>query len=298
MTGDLLQEIENNKDYKILKRIPENDFNKDAEGETFVAAILDLETMGLDPLKDEIIELGMLRFSFSKGDGILSLIDTYNELQDPGRPIPAEITKITGISDDDVKGAKIDWKLVLERLNNTDLVICHNSGFDRNFLELQTPDEVGSHVKTLPFACTIHDINWHERGYESSKLEYLNFKLGYFYEGHRALVDCWATLNLLREEKGAFLELLGNVRRKDVLICAKNAPFEKKDLLKTRKYRWSDGSGTLPKSWWISLSIDELQNELEWLDDEIFGRAGASKYLPKAEISAKKRYSLRALKIA
>ena len=65
-------------------------------------------------------------------------------------------------------------------------------------------------------------------GYEGSKLEYLNFKLGYFYDGHRAIVDCWATINLLINEKGAFDELKAKVRCKETLICAENAAFEKK----------------------------------------------------------------------
>lgn len=236
----------------------------------------------------------MLSFSFSTGDGIIAIVDSYNELNDPGKPISAEVTKVTGITDADVKGKAIDWNHVAQALKQTHLIICHNSGFDRNFLELQTPEAISTLIKTLPFACTIRDIDWKERGIESSKLDYINWKLGFFYEGHRALNDCWATLNPLIQCEGTFEELKVNVRKKETLICAVNAPFDKKDLLKGRNYRWSDGTDKLPKSWWISLSNELLVDEKLWLDDEIYGVSGASNSIPQIEITARKRYSFRA----
>lgn len=253
--------------------------------------------MGMDPKSDKIIEIGILSFSFTNGDGIINIFDSYNELQDPGKPIPAEITKVTKITDEDVKGKAIDWNLVYSILSQSHVIICHNSQFDRNFLELQTPDVIKKVVEKKPFACTIADIDWKGRGYESSKLEYLNFKLGYFYEGHRAIVDCWATLNLLIQEEGAFDELKSNVRRKEAIICAVNAPFDKKDMLSARKYRWSDGTKSLPKCWHIILKIDELSLEREWLDEHIYLKSGASNSLPYSENNAFTRYSLRAYKI-
>jgi len=53
--------------------------------------------MGLDATIHEIIEIGMLSFSFSTAAGILAVIGTYNELNHPGKPIPSDITAITGI---------------------------------------------------------------------------------------------------------------------------------------------------------------------------------------------------------
>ncbi|WP_252582482.1 exonuclease domain-containing protein [Legionella lytica] len=160
----------------------------------FVAAIIDLETMGIDATQDEIIEIGLLSFSFSNEEGILEIKHSYNELNDPGKPIPPEITKITGIRNEDVVGKTINWDFVLQVLNGTHVIICHNAQFDRNFLELQTPDDIRTKVISLPFGCTIKDIDWKERSYESSKLDYLNWKLGYFYDGHRAINDCWLKL--------------------------------------------------------------------------------------------------------
>lgn len=62
---------------------------------TFV--VVDLETTGLDPEKDQIIEIGAIKFV----DGEES--ESIEELINPGRPIPEFITRLTGISDEDVK---------------------------------------------------------------------------------------------------------------------------------------------------------------------------------------------------
>ena len=289
-----LRTVSQHPDYQVLRRVPTTLVNRVAtESKQFIATIIDLETMGLNPVNHEIIELGMLSFSFTTGDGVLDVIDAYNELNDPGKPIPVDITKVTGITDKDVQGKSINWEHVKTILKKTHLIICHNSGFDRNFLEIQTPKEISLVIQSLPFACTIKDINWKERGIESLKLDYINWKLGYFYDGHRAINDCWATINLLVTVPGVFDELKANVRKKETLICAVNAPFDKKDLLKGRNYRWSDGTDRLPKSWWICLPNEFLADEKRWLDETIYGSSGASDSIPQCEITARKRYSFR-----
>ena len=299
MDSNIIEAIANDPNFKLLKKVPENFTNQILNNDepNFVAAIIDLETMGLNSDKDEIIEIGVIWFYFNKDQGILGIKETYNGLQEPSSSIPAEITKITGITDEDVKGQAIDWLHINELLKQTHLVICHNSQFDRNFLECQTPLEIKNTITKMAFACTIKDINWQQRGFESSKLDYLNFKLGYFYDGHRALNDCYATFNLLTNELGVFEELKANVRKKETLIVAQNAPFDKKDLLKQKKYRWSDGQGALPKAWWATLPTELLADEIAWLDERVYGRNGVAENLPQSEITARKRYSNRALKI-
>lgn len=294
--GDAISVLYECDDYRVLKRVPEKlTSNHDIDAkDVFQAAIIDLETMGLDPKNDSIIEIGLLVFSFSKNGDILKTNETYNGLQDPGCNIPEEITKITGITNEDVSGQSIDWDLLSSLLSNVNLIICHNSSFDRNFLELQTPDNIRNIIITKLFGCTMKDIDWKNRGYESPKLEFLNYKLGYFYDGHRALVDCWATFNLLIVESNAFNELKDNVRKKESLICAINADFNKKDDLKARGYRWSDGALNLPKSWWTTVSEECLDDELSWLDDNIYGHPGRAEKLPRKVITARNRYSYRA----
>lgn len=290
-----LNELFNNPDYQILKRLPENfEKKQDSENRQFTAMIIDIETTGLDAKSNAIIELGALTFSFTTEEGIIEVLETYNGLQDPLEPIPEKITQITGITNEDVAGKSIDWDRVITLLRSCNLVICHNSGFDRNFLEIQTPENVEKLFKEIPFACTMKDINWEERGLESAKLDYLNWKLGYFYEGHRALTDCWAVFNLLIEADGAFEELKNNTKKIEMLLCAVDAPYDKKDLLKERKYRWADGAGNLPKCWWTVIPHNTLEEETSYLETYIYGRKGSAKNLPQAKITARTRYSYRA----
>jgi DNA polymerase-3 subunit epsilon len=294
----VLNEILSNPNYQVLRRVPETyESIMGSKFRKFSAVIIDLETMGLEANKDAIIELGLLKFSFTNEEGITEVLDTYNELNDPHMDIPELVTKITGITNSDVSGKEIDWKKVSKLVASSDLVICHNAGFDRNFLELQTPEAVQTLFQKIPFGCTLNDIDWNERGYESRKLDYLNWKLGYFYEGHRALTDCWATFNLLTKEVGAFDELKVNVKAIKTILCAVDAPFDKKDLLRSRKYKWSDGSAGLPKCWWTVISQDEFIEETNYLEREVYCKKGITAKLPCAKITAQIRYSYRAEKL-
>ena len=60
---------------------------------------LDIETTGLDPRGDAIIEIGAVRFSGARVE------DEWTTLINPGRPIPGFITQLTGISNEMVRNA-------------------------------------------------------------------------------------------------------------------------------------------------------------------------------------------------
>ena len=69
------------------------------------------------------------------------------------------------------------------------LVIAHNAEFDRKFAEKAFD------VFTMKvWACSMTQILWAEESFESPKLEYLAMKSGFFYDGHRAAVDCNAAI--------------------------------------------------------------------------------------------------------
>jgi hypothetical protein len=57
-----------------------------------------------DPGADEVIELGMLKFEYGQDGHITRMLDTFNCLQQPKKPIPAHITAITGITNEEVAG--------------------------------------------------------------------------------------------------------------------------------------------------------------------------------------------------
>ncbi|MFZ4076955.1 MAG: 3'-5' exonuclease [Legionellaceae bacterium] len=290
-TSDLHEET-------VYRQVPESlEAKTSHEEKRYTATILDLETMGMSALKDEIIEVALLHFSFTTQEGVLTVIDQYQGLQDPGKPIPPHIAKLTHIGDE-IRGKKIDWDSVNDILKKSDVIFCHNSHFDRQFLEHQTPPETQELVRSKPFGCTMKDIDWKARGFPSKSLELLNQHLGFKYEGHRALNDCWATLNLLREADRAIHELMENVNTKQILLCVTDNPFNKRKLLKDRSYQWSNGSrGTIPKCWYKYVRYDGLQEEKNWLDNHIYGCEGASDAIPQHVITAIERYSVRAERV-
>lgn len=98
---------------------------------TYVA--LDLETTGLNPDKDAIIEIGAVKYR----DG--EPVEEYSTLINPGRPIPYEITLITGITDREVSAAPSFDRVVgpLLRFVGQHPVVGHNIGFDLGFMRAQ-----------------------------------------------------------------------------------------------------------------------------------------------------------------
>lgn len=65
------------------------------------------------------------------------------------------------------------------------------------------------------------------------------------------------------------IEAAGSERHR---IWAERSPFEFKDILKARGYRWNDGSDGRPKSWWTELGEEESEAELCYLRAEIYQR--------------------------
>lgn len=250
------------------------------------AVVLDVETTGLDPASNEIIELAMVPFYYSANDSLLGIGEPYNALREPSVPISVEVTKLTGIDQSMVAGRTINPTDVAAFAGSS-LIIAHNATFDRSFMERFCPTLVAN-----PWACSMAEIDWKEAGFESSKLAYLALSSGFFYDRHRAIHDCHAAIELLVRPlptgRTALQELLASARRNGVRCWADNSPFEAKDILKTRGYRWNGEDNGQPRAWWIDLSIDRLVEEISYLRQEIY------KYdapIPIAELTAFNRYS-------
>jgi len=91
---------------------------------------LDIETTGLDPQKDRIIEIGAIRFNASR------IEKEWHALINPGRPIPPFITQLTGITDQMlIKAPPIQNILPeLEEFIGSDPILVHSVKFDLSFL--------------------------------------------------------------------------------------------------------------------------------------------------------------------
>jgi ATP-dependent DNA helicase DinG len=93
-------------------------------------AFLDVETTGMDPHRDRVIEIAVL---VARGPEVLT---RYSSLVDPGMPIPHDTTLLTGIDDGAVAGApRLETVIreVAEIVGDRDLV-AHHAAFDRGFV--------------------------------------------------------------------------------------------------------------------------------------------------------------------
>ena len=269
----MAQTLAQHPDFRVLRRlVPRTDYGGLQGQPTQRVIVLDTETTGLDSQNEKVIELAMLSVRVDSVTGLpVGPVSIYESFEDPGKPIPPQITEITGIDDSMVQGQRIDDAAVTALVAQADLVVAHNAGFDRPFVEGRWPVFAGK-----AWGCSFQGIDWKKEGSGSAKLEFLASERGWFYDAHRAQVDCHALLQVLSvplsDGQTGLARLLAEAGQTRYKLRATGAPFETKDKLKSRGYRW-DGEGRV---WWCSLASDALLDaECAWLRDEVYGSRSA-----------------------
>ena len=140
-------------------------------------------------------------------------------------------------------------------------------------------------------------------GQGSAKLESLALACGWFYDAHRAETDCHALLAVLARPLAAFgaalaspgdqstglSVLLKAADETHYRLQATGAPFEAKDVLKARGYRWD-----APQRVWTTTLRSEaaLQAELGWLAQGVY--SGQATRVRVEALDATQRYAGRA----
>ena len=188
--------------YRVLRRLEPRRADPELRPPgSRLGVVLDVETTGMDCARDEVIELAMVRFVYSPEGEVLGVQDTFQALHQPTQPIPAEIRAITGIDDAMVAGHKLDLDAIGGFVAPAQIVLAHNAGFDRGFAE-----RLHAYFSSKPWGCSMCEPPWREEGFEGQKLAYLAAESGFFYNRHRALNDCMATLELLAPASPAQVE--------------------------------------------------------------------------------------------
>lgn len=247
---------------------------------------LDTETTGLSHNDDEVIQICMLPFLYATAPNtadnslIIGVYPPYVGFQEPSHPLSQEIIDLTGITMDMLEGQSLDIDKIEAILEKVDFIIAHNAAFDRPFTH-----NISSKFKEKKWACSMSNIPWGELGFESLKLTHLASNLGFFFEPHQADKDCLAGLAILAQVDDAgesyFHKMMGNAEKDSVTFRAEYAPFETKDILKSRGYNWKDGSDGSVKGWETVVSIDSADEEREWLSAEVY--KGSPKFTEKQE---------------
>ena len=296
----MAEALERHPDYRVLRRlVPALHFDRVPQGPVRTVLVLDTETTGLEVAREKVIELALLRVAVDTATGLpVGSVQVYDGLEDPGRAIPAAITDITGITNAMVRGQRLDEALIAQLMDGVDLVVAHNAGFDRPFVEARLPE-----FAHLPWACSVADLDWKSLGQSSAKLENLALACGWFYDAHRAETDCHALLAVLAQPQARFGHgkpaegaepsatglsvLLAAVDQIHHRLQATGAPFEAKETLKARGYRWD----AQQRVWGTTLRSDvALHDELAWLADAVY--IGPTRVRVET-LNAQQRYSTR-----
>lgn len=278
-------------EYKVLRKLTSSaPLPSQSEGAK-LGLVLDVETTGSDVRGDEVIELAMVRFAYTSEGEVLGVEEIFQAYHQPKKPIPPEITALTGIDAAKVAGHALDLDAVGAFVAPSVLVLAHNASFDRRFVERLHP-----WFSTKAWGCSMAEPPWREEGFEGLKLTYLAAQCGFFYEKHHALHDCMATLEILRHPlpvsgRSGLSHLLERARRPSFRVWAADTPFEQKDRLKARGYRWSSGDDGRPRAWWIDVAEAALDPEVDWLREDIYGFQAE---VPTRRLTAFDRYSDRA----
>ena len=166
--------------------------------------IIDFETTGLSPDNDMPIELGAVLIHEGK-------VETqFETFIDPGRDVPEFITKLTGITDEMVKGAPVAreaFQKLLDEIPYGDVQpVAYNAPFDKPWwfkhlpaTSRQIPLLNPEHTWLDPLVMVRH-LDRYVKGNGRHKLEVTADRWGVQLEGaHRASGDCLMTWRLLEK---------------------------------------------------------------------------------------------------
>lgn len=157
--------------------------------------IIDLETTGLSPYYDDIIEFAAIKVKNNK------IVETYQQLINPGYEIDEYITDLTGITNEMLSTAPSINVLIDKILDfiSDDIVIGHNVNFDINFLydrvnSIKKTAFSNNFIDTMRFARKLCNELEHHRLVDLT--QHFNIDVT---EYHRALSDCKSTYLIYNE---------------------------------------------------------------------------------------------------
>ena len=267
-------------DYRVLRALPQPYASMPAAGappEGRCIALLDVETSSLDPQSGSIIEIAIMLLWVDDDGILLGHFPIFSWQEDPGHPLDAKISLLTGLRDADLAGKAIDDEAVWRLLDRADLLCAHNARFDAAWISKRWPD-----LATKPWACSCVEVPWQELGFDGRSQPFLLQQHGWFSRAHRAAADVWALFWLLIQshpdpdghdhgaasnaERTHLQRLLAASDRQTFKLEAAGAPFSKRDVLRARGYSWD--SHPLRKVWWRELLPEAVEAEQLWFQRE------------------------------
>ena len=158
-----------------------------------VYVVVDIETTGLMNSYNRITEIAAVKMKDGK------VIDQFQSLLNPKRPIPRDIQKLTGITNEMVASAPVfeDIATALDEFTQGTIFVAHNVSFDYGFIQREFSRLDQRFVR--PYICTKAGMKKHYPGLDSYGLKKLSSEFGIeMVQHHRAMSDAQAAAGLLK----------------------------------------------------------------------------------------------------
>lgn len=262
MSNTRARALEASADFRVLRRLPYLEevwlTPIPAGGPAITLAAIDTETCGLSET-DRMIELAVVKLSLTADGQLCRVEPVISQFEDPGCPLSAEITAITGIDDAMVADHQFDEAALAASLGPVDAIVAFNATFDAAFWRRRFP------WLDKPWLCALRDMDWMAEGHVERSQAALLAAQGHFYPAHQATVDAWALAMLMampaRDGRTIAAHIVDAGRRTGSRIAAMQAPYSVRGELKERGYRWCPRR----RVWRTDVAADQSGSEVAWL---------------------------------
>ncbi len=219
--------------------------------------LYDCETNGLDPDKDQVVEVAGLLWSVqheSTVSGFSFCVRAEHNDAQAVNGIPADMLLSHGVAQAEA------WTRVQAWMGRADAVVAHNAGFDRSFAR----PHLSGVMRDKPWICTQDDVDW-PRASKSQQLTDILLAHGLgISHAHRALVDVMNLARLFERVAELGLRprpLLERAMRPKTRYRAL-VTFATNQLAKQAGFRWDpamvyDGMRK-PGGWWRRIAPEDL----------------------------------------
>lgn len=219
--------------------------------------IVDLETTGLDPAKDEVTEIGAILWDTD----LNAPVAFFNKLLRINGKLEQKIIELTGITDDLLaKHGELPekvWKEYSAFCAHADFMLAHNAPFDRGFIEAA----IGPELRPWIDSCT--DVDYPET-ITTRKLTYLAAEHGFANPfAHRAITDVLTTAQIV--SRYDWNETIKNAQTPSITLRAM-VTYEQNQKAKDLSFRWD----ATRKIWTKQVKEHRVENEIKKSQDHGF----------------------------
>ena len=157
--------------------------------------LIDIETTGLSAEQGRITEIAAIRVEN------MQVVDTFSSLLNPQQPLPAYITRLTGITEEMLWQAPT-FRLIAEELMDfmqDGLFVAHNVSFDYGFVSKEY-ERLGAKFK-MDRMCSVRLSRSLHPEHKRHGLDHIINRLGWKIENrHRALDDAQVIYAMIQQE--------------------------------------------------------------------------------------------------